>query len=222
VTVQIGLGRFFASKLRAGVLYRVHEQTGDKAALEQALQEYRGARATWAQIAERTKGVYASDVTVGELPWLRGHWEDRLAAIDDDIADMAKRLDAAKENAKANAAVIEALARPKRAWAAVKHTPPARFRSGQPLELEFTVDRAAKLTGARLWYRHVNQAERWQSVETAEAAGKHKGVVPAAYTESPFPLQYYFELRESADKAWLYPGFAADLSNQPYEVVHKL
>ncbi len=222
VTVQIGLGRFFGAKLRSGVLYRVHERTGDKGALEQALQEYNGARAAWAQIAERTKGVYVSDVTVGELPWLRGHWEDRLAAIDDDIADMKKRLDGAKDASEAQAAVLAALGRPKRGWAAVQHKPPAHFRPGLPMEVDFSADRTVKLSGARLYYRHVNQAERWQSAEMEGSGSRRKGTVPGAYTESPFPLQYYFELRETPEKAWLYPGFAADLSNQPYFVVRRV
>jgi hypothetical protein len=224
VTIQIGLGRFFGAKLRSGVLYRIHERTGDKGALEEALQEYRGARAIWAQIAERTKGVYANDVTVGELAWLRGNWQDRLAAIDDDIADMAKLLETAKaaqEPERTRAAVLQALERPKRGWAQVRHTAPAHFRPGQPLEVEFTVDRAVKLAGARLHYRHVNQAERWQMAEMEASGGRHKGAAPGGYTESPFPMQYYFELRESAEKAWLYPGFAADLSNQPYYVVRR-
>jgi hypothetical protein len=82
LNIQIGLGRFFGAKFRAGVLYGIHERTGDRAALEEALKAYRAARGAWAQIAERAKGVYVSDVTVGELPWLRGHWLDRLPAID--------------------------------------------------------------------------------------------------------------------------------------------
>ncbi|HWC96587.1 MAG TPA: hypothetical protein VG456_07555 [Candidatus Sulfopaludibacter sp.] len=224
VTIQIGLGRFFGAKLRAGVLYRIHEQTGDRAALEQAVQEYRGARATWARIAERAKGVYVNDVTVGELPWLRGHWQDRLAAIDDDLTDMTKRLDAAKSaesSERVRAAIIEAAERPHRGFAAVRHTPPTRFVPGQPVEVEFSVDRSAKLTGARLYYRHVNQAERWQSVDMESNGGRHKATVPGAYTDSAFPLQYYFELRDSPEKAWLYPGFTADLSNQPYLVVRR-
>jgi hypothetical protein len=49
----------------------------------------------------------------------------------------------------------------------------------------------------------------------------YRAVIPASYTESPYPLQYYFELQESADKATLYPGFAADLANQPYFVVRR-
>ena len=37
VQIQAGLGRFFAAKFRAGVLYHLHEQTGDRAALEAAI-----------------------------------------------------------------------------------------------------------------------------------------------------------------------------------------
>jgi hypothetical protein len=43
----------------------------------------------------------------------------------------------------------------------------------------------------------------------------YRAVIPAAYTQSPFPLQYYFELDSSA----VYPGFNETLSNQPYFVV---
>ena len=40
-------------------------------------------------------------------------------------------------------------------------------------------------------------------------------VIPAKYTQSPYPLQYYFELR-SKDAATLYPALNATLSNHPY------
>jgi hypothetical protein len=49
----------------------------------------------------------------------------------------------------------------------------------------------------------------------------YRATIPAAYTDSVFPLQYYFELRESPERAWLHPGFAADLANQPYYVVRR-
>jgi hypothetical protein len=47
--------------------------------------------------------------------------------------------------------------------------------------------------------------------------GKFAGEIPAAYTSGPYPLQYYFELRQK-DTASLYPGLAPDLANQPYLV----
>jgi len=217
VHVQIGLGRFFAAKFRSGVLYAIHERTGDRAALEEALKAYRQARAAWAEIAERTKGVYVPDITVGEHPWLRGHWINRLPAIDDDIADMAKRLESAeaKSDERVRAAVAEALGRPQRGAAACRHTPPARFQPSQPLQIELSVDGSAT---AVLLYRHVNQAERWQSIGMQREERSFRASIPASYTDSPYPLQYYFELKQGA-KAWLHPGFVPDLTNQPYYVV---
>jgi hypothetical protein len=59
-----------------------------------------------------------------------------------------------------------------------RHQPPAVFHPGQPLELEFALEKGPKLVSARIYYRHVNQA-------------------------------------------CLFPGFAANLSNQPYFVVRR-
>lgn len=48
------------------------------------------------------------------------------------------------------------------------------------------------------------------------------GVVPANYTNSKYPLQYYSELRRSADNAWLFPGLGRNLQTQPYFIVRPL
>ena len=72
---------------------------------------------------------------------------------------------------------------------------------------------------ARLYYRHVNQAERWQSVSMERKGASQVAAIPGSYTDSPYPLQYYFELKSAPDRAWLYPGFPADLAGQPYFVL---
>ena len=95
VAILIGLGRFFAGKLRAGVLYALFERTGDRGSLSSALASYRAARAAWVQLAEEA-GVYDEDLTFGLAPQLRGHWKDRLPAIDLDIADMEAALQSPK------------------------------------------------------------------------------------------------------------------------------
>ena len=95
VTLQAGLGQFFGAKFRSGVLYAIYEKTGDRSALEASLAMYRKARASWAQLAGTAKGVYVADITVGEQPQQRGHWMDRLPAMDRDIAALAQKLDAA-------------------------------------------------------------------------------------------------------------------------------
>ena len=70
-----------------------------------------------------------------------------------------------------------------------------------------------------LYYRHVNQAERWQSILMNRGGDTYVAAIPSAYTDSPYPLQYYFELKSAPDRSWLHPGFPADLAGQPYYVV---
>jgi hypothetical protein len=65
----------------------------------------------------------------------------------------------------------------------------------------------------------VNQAERWQSAMLDRASAGYVGTIPADYTDSPYPLQYYFELKSAPDQAWLYPGLPPDLAGQPYFVL---
>jgi hypothetical protein len=71
-----------------------------------------------------------------------------------------------------------------------------------------------------LYYRRVTQEERFQTAPMQAAGNSYRATIPAAYTASPYPLQYYFELKAPA-AAWLYPGFSAALANQPYFVVRQ-
>jgi len=221
VRIQAALGRFFAAKFRAAVLFRIHEKAGDRAALEEALKYYRSARAIWETMANRAKTVYVADITVGEHPWLRGHWANRLGAIDSDIADMAKRLDAAKstDDPKVRAAIAEVAAKPAATTVACRHTAPTGYRPGLVLPLELTITSPAKPGSVRLWYRHVTQAERWVNSDMQHTGNVYRATIAADYTNTPHSLEYYFEVKESAGRAWLYPGFGPDLTNQPYFVV---
>ena len=221
VMLQAGLGWFFAAKLRAAVLYAVFERTEDREALEAALKQYRAARESWAQLANLASGIYLPDVTAGELTWLRGHWLDRLPAIDADIAAMARRLESAKPAAhpRVPAAIAAALSRPNPPAASCSHTPPAGFLPREPVPLE--VRTAAKALSVRLYYRHVDQAERFETAGMQAADNRYRAAIPAAYTDSPFPLQYYFEVREAPDRAWLYPGLAPDFTTPPYFVLRR-
>jgi hypothetical protein len=208
--IESAIGRFFAAKLRAGVLFHLFATTQDKAALAEAIARYSAARDAWTELVRLTKGLYVADVTVGEHPWLRGHWSDRLPAIEADLAAMEKKLEGTTENGKAKPLIVQALGRPARVKLPVRHDPPARFSPKQPLTLTALCQAQGKL-----WYRHVNQAERWTSAELKAGSA----TIPASYTDSPYPLQYYFEFRTAADQAFLYPGLAPDLANQPYFVV---
>jgi hypothetical protein len=113
--------------------------------------------------------------------------------------------------------MAEALGRPVREAIACSHSVPARLRPGQPLELGIAP--AKRVATVRLYYRHVDQAERWESVEMTAAGPRWRAAVPGAYTAGTYPIEYYFELRESPAKATLHPGFGVGRANQPYFVV---
>jgi hypothetical protein len=224
VHIEAGIGRFFGAKLRAAVLYRIHEKSGSRSALEEAIKLYKRGRDIWSNFASAAKGEYAADVTLGEHLWLRGHWLDRVAAMDDDIADMSKRLEAASGAApepEVQAAISEAMGRPVRADLPCTHTAPAHFTLQQDLKLELRAKTGAQIGSARLHYRHVNQGERFQSVEMAAKDGVWSASIPSAYTDSPYPLEYYFEVKPVGGRAGLFPGFRPDLTNQPYFVVRQ-
>ncbi|HUP03988.1 MAG TPA: hypothetical protein VMU19_08365, partial [Bryobacteraceae bacterium] len=103
--------------------------------------------------------------------------------------------------------------------AAGRHAPPASFKPGAPLPVEFAAGK--DYTAVQLYYRHVNHAERWQSLAMQSTARTWKAAIPADYTGAPYPLQYYFELRESPEAAALYPGLGEQLTNQPYFAVRR-
>jgi len=222
VSILVGLGSFFGAKFRAGVLYAIFQQSGDRTALEISIKKYQEARNYWAELANTAKDVYKPDVTIGELDVIRGHWLDRLPAIDEDIELMVKKLEQTQHSINAQqdnvkSAIQEALGRPVRSSVVCHHTQPKHFKAGEPLDLEFSIQKAIR--SAQLYYRHVNHAERFEKVEMQLIGNRFRATIPADYTDSMYHLHYYFELYEEPRKALLYPGFTKDLTNQPYFVI---
>jgi len=222
LTIQIGIGRFFAAKFRSGVLYAAYEQSGDRAALEEALKHYRGARDRWQNFAEAAKGAYVSDITFGSSPHQRGNWLDRLPAMDEDIARMQQLFEnasspGARETSLSPRKFIESS---KRESLDLQHAPATRFFPGEPLPIAITVPPSTvEPLLIRLYYRHVNQAERYVAAEMRRDGDHFTAAIPANYSNTRYPLQYYFELRRRADSAWLFPGLGRKFENQPYFVV---
>ncbi len=222
VRIQIGLGRFYGAKFRAGVLFEIFRRTGNSQAHERALASYRSARAAWAAMAERARKIYVADLSYGEIPVRRGHWVDRLPAIDQDLA--------AVENARFETgpdpadhvlrAITAATGRPARSVVKCTHERPRGFQPGSTVPLVLTVH-GAEPPEVRLHYRRINQAEHWKSLEMNGNRGTFQAVIPAAYTQSPFALEYYFELRPAGANPTLYPGFDELFANQPYFVLNR-
>jgi len=222
VAVLSGLGMFFANKLRAGIAYTLYERQSDTDALRDAVHFYRKAREAWDGITRRTRGVYVKDLGFGELPHRRGHWEDRLPAIEQDLAYMEKLLKEkdGEGTPGSSGKTAEDWLRPRPPAPECEHRPPLAFHPKRPLVIRLTSS-SSRLRIARLHYRRVNQSEAYQIVDMQGQNGAWRHTIPDGYTDSAFPLLYYFELRDDAGNAWLFPGFEPNLANQPYFVVRR-
>jgi hypothetical protein len=220
LAMQIGLGEFYAARFRSGVLFAIYEKTKDRRALEKSIALYKSSRATWAKLADRAKNVYLPDVTVGEQPYQRGHWMDRLPPMDRDIASVEALLIEAKAgtDAEVTNAIAVALGRPIRRTLRVSHVPAATFRPGAPLAISLTVEDAESV---KLYYRHVNQSERYSVVKMEGKGPTSNTEIPAMYTSGEYPLEYFFEVKQRSGKVFLYPGFAESRATQPYFVVRR-
>lgn len=224
ILIQNGLGKFFAAKLRSGVLYEIFQQTGYGDAGKLALEYYKKARTAWANMADRANRVYLADVSYGDVAHRRGNWSDRIEGIDLDVAAMEQKLQSPPASgtpveaaAKATKAAIGTVEKPN---VNCYHKPPESFQPGRPLLVTLQVGANADLS-ARLYYRHVNQAERWVSADMSREQSNFTAAIPSDYTNAKFPLQYYFSLESRGEVAWLYPGLNATLSNQPYFAISK-
>jgi hypothetical protein len=217
ILIVNGLGFYYANLFRAALFYSIYEQTGDPAAAAQSLATYRKARDAWANMAERADKIYSKDISYGDIPVRRGHWADRLPEIDRDLAALGRHfVDKPMQQSSAGKAIRLAAKASPRLTVEVEHTVPDAFHSGGDLPL--TINTHAVVTESTLWYRHVNHGERWAFAAMQKNGNTYSVSIPGSYTNSPYPLQYYFELH-TTDTATLHPPLNSTFSNQPYYVV---
>lgn len=217
ILILNGLGLYYANLFRTSLLYSIHEQTGDPEAATLSLAAYRKARDAWANMAKRADNIYTTDISYGDIPIRRGHWADRVPEIDQDLSALEKFFaDKPIQHSSAGKAIQQATQASPRPTVAVEHSVPDTFSPGKDLYL--TITTSAIVTESTLWYRHVNHGERWLFAQMQKTNNAHSAYVPGHYTNSLYPLQYYFELH-TTDAATLYPPFNPTFSNQPYYAI---
>jgi hypothetical protein len=226
VLIMNGVGGYYAAQMRSATYYEIFKQTGNAKAGELALEHYKKARDVWAKMAERASKVYVADVSYGSTPIRRGNWTDRLPAIDSDLDSMQKSLAnppaASGAAEKAEQAIKAATTPPQRVADTAHHVPSTAFKPGKALMVALQVSHSSTpVSSARLHYRHVNQGERWLSMDMQSGSGGYTANIPGEYTDSPYPIEYYFELRGGSGAAWMHPAFNSTFSNQPYYAIAK-
>ena len=220
VRILAALGRFFAGKLRSAVWYELHRATGERASLQRAVDHLAAARDAWSDAAERAS-VYVPDLTFGPEARLRGHWVDRLPAIEADLQDMRDRLRepaAAHGNGVDVAALVDAAER--RPVVDITHAPPRGFVPGETLTLSVGVggEHAARVAGVRVRFRPMNHALAFSTCEMRGTDGEYTAGLPGSELTGEYPVAYAFEVRTDR-AACRYPGLGPTLTEQPYIVV---
>lgn len=212
------LGRFFAGKFRAAVEYAFFRRTGDAEYLKQSIGLLQEAHAAYASIPGLFRGVYQEDIAFGVGISDRGSWSDRIMAMREDLHLLTAELKRGQSGAD-NEFPVHIERRSDR-WAAVaQFATTLPFQRGDPFNV-CLVTSESEISGAVLRYRHVNQAEDFETVEMVRTGEGFEAVIPGNYTASPYPLMYLAEVRRDHEQPVFVPAFNDSLSNQPYVVVH--
>ncbi|HZY72460.1 MAG TPA: hypothetical protein VFE22_05065, partial [Edaphobacter sp.] len=223
VQILSGLGHFYAQKIRSACFYRMYQRTAAAAIKQQAVASYRKALESWTAVADFAKNKYMDDITYGQISNMRGCWADRTAAIAADI-DAMEKAPLPAPGASVNDAAVQmvlhqiASATPRPSiWC--EHRPQPSFHPGSEMAVQIKVP--PSITEVRLVYRHVNQAEYYETIDMKLSGGLHSATIPASYTDSPYALQYYFELQHSPTESTMFPGLGPDLTQRPYFLVEQ-
>lgn len=218
-SVQNELGMFWAQKLRATVAYTLYEKKSDLDYLRDAVYFYRSARDAWKTIIELTKDVYVEELGFGRFPHIRGHWSDRLPAIDQDLGYMEKML---RSKIGGSVSFPDHPSSSASDWLRLRpqmpkcqHDVPKHFIPGESIEIVLNSE-SAEMKTVKLHYRHVNQVEAYNILPMTKKNKTWSYSIPGDFTDSQYPLMYFFEFQDASGNGWFYPGFNEDFANQPY------
>ena len=223
VIIQSSIGKFFTYKFKASILWEYYLLSKNKKVGEEALNNYLKARNAWKVAAVISKKYYLPDLTYGPQRWLRGRWDDRLPAINQDIDDMRSILIKNKNKYKKIKRDLELIDYIKN-WnndqnILVNHLPPKHYIKGENISLLCKLDINKKLSGY-INFREVNQSKKWRRKKLTKSKDIYYSVIPKRFTNTQYPIQYYFEFTNKKYSSFS-PGFNKFLSNQPYYLLRQ-
>jgi len=152
------------------------------------------------------------------MPYMRGHWADRLGAIEEDIANMEKKRslpNKGKGLSEASKVILFSKAETK----GFSHIAQADFVKGKDILVKAVMPKGTKT--AKLHYRHVNQGEKYNIVEMKAAEKEYSALIPGAFTKTEYPVMYFFEAIDGSGAGSFLPGINDVMDNQPYYVIRE-
>jgi len=223
IRIASALGRFFAAKLRAAVGFEIHRLTGISDLLRAAAQDCRDARAAWSEAAKHGD-AYVDDLTYGPQAWIRGHWRDRLDAIDTDVEALealASGLVPSTATSRWTGAAAGSLdLTPVPPNVVELRHEPSTLRHGDDHRIELRVGgaEAASVRSVRLRYRPMDQSRTYDETEMNRAGLRFVATIAKETTSAPYPVAYAFLVTGSRGSVRRFPGLGEDLAGCPYFV----
>jgi hypothetical protein len=216
--ILVQLGQFFAAKFRAAVEYAFFRRTGSASYLQESVRLLKDAHDAYASIPALAIGIYQEDIAFGVGLSDRGSWSDRIMMMREDLHLLTMELTKAQNGSHVEPP-SHAEHRMVRRAAEASFAPCLTFERGDPLTVVLNVSDPS-ITGAVLRYRHVNQAEDFETVLMERADEQLLGVIPGAYTTSSYPIMFFAEVHRDNEPPVFVPALNETFSNQPYVVVH--
>ena len=223
VIIQSSIGNFFTYKFKASILWEYYLLSKNKKVGEEALNNYLKAKNSWNVAAVISKKYYLPDLSYGPQSWLRGRWDDRLPAINQDIDHMRNILIKSKNKYNKSKKALNLINYIKN-WKndqniLVNHLPPKNYIKGKKISLSCNLNINKNLLGY-INYREVNQSKKWKRKKLIKSKNIYNSVIPSRFTNTQYPIQYYFEFTDKKHSSFS-PGFNKYLSNQPYYVLRQ-
>lgn len=167
------------------------------------------AREHWLKIVELTDGKYYDRMIMGfslehnsdfasKLQQHIGHWKDRVADVDADVAFVAELMRV--NNISADSDVSHLKRYPGEDIALLGDKPvitqldASEFMPGEDFEVTFRVEYPRELRCVNLYHRAMEQTRAWSKVAMESLGdGIHRGTVPACDIDMNYDLLYYAE-----------------------------
>ena len=216
--ILAGLASYYSRRLPAAVNYNLYLETGNLAALDQAIAGEKSAIEAWRGIVAAAGDVYSRNLAFGvHSVGFPRHWSEELRNLERDFEDLltlrrnaqpradARPIPASKASTDTTPPTVEIL-------------PAGPAEPGHDYTISVRASDPSLIRSLRLRYRHLTQFEDYESVDmTAGAtAGLHTARIPAGFITPKWDLMFFVEAIDNQGNGRIYPDLEVET---PYLIV---